>query len=366
MIKLKTPIRHVTVQTLDSETSVQLGDKVPSTTSSVVSNASTSVQTVGEAQPKEEDVPASSAETAEVVSETVEATAEKVEEKIDEKVSEVVEQEPSEELERYISVYGEVLIKASLAKQQIPDGAVLKAHDTFTQTWTLVNNGPVSWPVGTTMKFIAGDNICGTALTTTDSKVETGTSVDFSVLFVAPAGARRYNSYWGLVASDGVRFGPQLWCDFVVQPEEVKPVELQAKEEGKEEVTEEVKEEIKEGEANFEDVLVDLMKSHTSEMIFPTLEKESPSSSVVNVAEASVEAAHEEVLSSAASFTTVADEETAADLGDDDVISEVYSVAELDDELENFISDDEDYEVWDASDDEEFGSSTNGSAGSRA
>ena len=57
LIKLKTPIRNVTVQTLDSESSAPLGDRAPSVASSVVSNASTSVQTVAETQPQKEVVP---------------------------------------------------------------------------------------------------------------------------------------------------------------------------------------------------------------------------------------------------------------------------------------------------------------------
>jgi len=205
-------------------------------------------------------------------------------------------------------------------------------------------------------------------ITVTEAKVKTGTSVDFSVKLVAPAPTRRLSrrviSYWGLFTADGVRFGPQLWCDIEVKVEEVKQVEVV---EPKEEINEEVNEDAKEDNSKIEDDVVDLIKSHTSQMIFPTLEKESPSNSSVNIAEAPVEVSHEEVPSSAASTAAIEEEEElTADQGEDDVISEVYSVDELDDELENFISDDEDYEVWEASDDEEFGSSTNGSTGSRA
>jgi len=119
--------------------------------------------------------------------------------------------------------------------------------------------------------------------------------------------------------------------------------------------------EVKVVESKLEEDVADLITSRTSQMIFPTLDKESPipsaSSSSANIADAPVTVTKEEVPSSTLSTSPAANEDNI----DDDVASEVYSVDELDDELENFISDDEDYEVWDASDDEEFGSSANSS-----
>jgi len=343
-----------------------LGDRAPSVASSVVGNASTSVQTVAEAQPQGEPVPAVPAPIVE--ENNTEEVAEKIEEKNEEKVSEVVEQEPVEEEEQIINERGDVLIIADYVKEAVADGTLYQPGVEFTQTWTLINSGYVTWPAGCTIKFTGGDNMSESEITVTEAKVKTGTSVDFSVKLVAPAPTRRLSrrviSYWGLFTADGVRFGPQLWCDIEVKVEEVKQVEVV---EPKEEINEEVNEDAKEDNSKIEDDVVDLIKSHTSQMIFPTLEKESPSNSSVNIAEAPVEVSHEEVPSSAASTAAIEEEEElTADQGEDDVISEVYSVDELDDELENFISDDEDYEVWEASDDEEFGSSTNGSTGSRA
>lgn len=366
LIKIKTPVRNVTVQTLSSDSSVPLGDRAPSVASSVVSNASTSVQTVAETQPQKEVVPVVSAPT--VGEEITELVTEKVEEKTEEKVSEVIEQESIEEEKQIINERGDVLIIADFVKDAVADGTLYQPGAGFTQTWTLVNSGLVSWPVGCTIKFLGGDNMSGSEMTVTEAKVKTGTNVDFSVKLVAPAPtrrlARRLISYWGLVTANGVRFGPQLWCDIEVKAEELTQPEVEPKavEQPKDEVKEEVNVEVKE-EAGVEikDDIADLIKSHTSQMIFPTLEKESPSNSTANIAEAPVEVTREEIPSSAASSAAVEEELTV----EDDVISEVYSVDELDDELENFISDDEDYEVWEASDDEEFGS-TNGSTGSHA
>lgn len=360
LIKLKTPVRNVTVQTLDNESSAQLGDRAPSVASSVVSNASTSVQTVTETKEVVSVVSASIAEE-----DIAEEVAEKIEEKTEEKVSEVVEQEPIEEEEQIINERGDVLILADYVKEVVADGALYQPGAEFTQTWTLTNSGYVTWPAGCTIKFTGGDDMSASEITVTEAKVKTGTSVDFSVKLVAPAPTRRLNrrviSYWGVFTADGVRFGPQLWCDIEVKTEEVKQLEVEESkvvEQPEDMIKEEVNEEVKEDVSKAVDDVADLIKSHTSQMIFPTLETESPSNSIVNIAD-------NEVPSSAAS-TAAIEEELTADHGEDDVISEVYSVDELDDELENFISDDEDYEVWEASDDEEFGSSTNGSTGSHA
>lgn len=294
----------------------------------------------------------------------------KAEEKLEatvEKIIEEAEAEPVEVEELHINERGDVLIIADFVKQQVADGTVFKAGEEFTQTWTLSNHGYVSWPVGTTIKFIGGDDMSGQDVTVTESKTGSCGTVDFSVKLVAPAPAtRRLISYWGLVTSDGVRFGPQLWCDIEVKPEEPKvqeskvpEIEVAKQEEVKQEEVEESKaEESKVEESNIEDEVADLIKSHTSQMIFPTLEKESPASSSANIAEDPVEVSPSDLQSCDASFKTVIEDHL-----DDDVTSEVYSI---DEELENFISDDEDYEVWEASDDEEFGSSTNGSTGSRA
>jgi len=347
-----------------------------------VSNASTSVQTVAETQPQKEAVPVVSAPTVgeeitEQVTEKVEEKTEekaeekaeeKVEEKTEEKVSEVIEQESIEEEKQIINERGDVLIIADFVKDVVADGTLYQPGAGFTQTWTLVNSGLVSWPAGCTIKFLGGDNMSGSEMTVTETKVKTGTNVDFSVKLVAPAPtrrlARRLISYWGLVTANGVRFGPQLWCDIEVKAEELTQPEVEPKtvEQPKDEVKKEVNAEVKkEAGVEIKDDIADLIKSHASQMIFPTLEKESPSNSTANIAEAPVEVTREEVPPSAASSPDAEAELTV----EDDVISEVYSVDELDDELENFISDDEDYEVWEASDDEEFGS-TNGSTSSHA
>jgi len=267
-IKFKSPVRSVTVQTLDAETSVRMGDRdhgdMRSVTSSVITNASTSVQTIAEVKPTDE----SASSTASLMS----AKAENA--------------EKPEESKEEVKVKQEEMVELKEAQEEVQ---------------------------------------------VEEQKIE-----------------QKEN-----VTEDQVEEQPKNQEE---QKEEgkVEDAEIVEKEEQLEE------KEVKVVESKLEEDVADLITSRTSQMIFPTLDKESPvpsaSSSSANIADAPVTVSKEEVPSTA-STSPAANEDNI----DDDVISEVYSVDELDDELENFISDDEDYEVWDASDDEEFGSSANSS-----
>lgn len=278
-IKFKSPVRSVTVQTLDAETSIRMGDKVTgdirSVSSSVVANASTSVQTIAETKPTEEVADVHSAPQA---SENISAG------KINETVP-LVEQGQTEGDEKTIGESGYVDIESTPTVEQTEEEGQEE-------------------PKGE------------------QNKVE-----QVEVEDTQQAGEQQEGELKG---------------------EEQKKEEEERKEQQTDEdqqVTEELK---------LEDDVTDLIKSHTSQMIFPTLDKESTapsaSGSSANIADVPVELTYEEVPTST----------TNEDHGGDDV-SDVYSVDELDDELENFISDDEDYEVWEASDNEEFGSSSNSS-----
>lgn len=284
-IKFKSPVRSVTVQTLDAETSIRMGDRVTgdirSVSSSVIANASTSVQTIAETNPTEEiaDIHSAPQASAEIsVGKIIEAAP-------------AVEQGQTEKDERSI---GYVDIEST--------PKVIPTEQTVEEEKEEHEGGQI--------------------------KVE------------------------------------QVEVEQIQQVGEQQKGEPKVEEQNKEE--DELKEQQKEGEQQeteelkLEDDVTDLIKSHTSQMIFPTLDKESTapsaSGSSANIADAHVELAYEEVPSSAVSTVTTTNEGHV-----EDDVSDVYSVDELDDELENFISDDEDYEVWEASDNEEFGSSSNSS-----
>ncbi|KAI5811615.1 hypothetical protein DFH27DRAFT_621097, partial [Peziza echinospora] len=323
LIKFKSPVRNVTVQTMDSDTSVELGDQV------AASNSSTSVQTVADVQPTEEtiteELPSASKPEESPIQKCLDSTS-------DSDNSQTVEAPAVETFavadpESYITERGDVLIFGLYLQQDIADGSIFTAGEKFTQTWVVRNDGFVSWPVGTTLTFSGGDNMSGTVVTVTDVKVESGKEFDFSVEFVVPVHTSgRLISYWSLCTADGIRFGPQLWCDIA----EV--------EEAEEEVEEEVEE-----EAEAEAVTEALAASHVSEMIFPTLDTEAPALNPNTALPTESTAA---IPATAAVAPSTLDDVS-------DTVSEGYSIDDEDD-LENFISDEEDYEVLMASDDEEF------------
>ena len=158
------------------------------------------------------------------------------------------------------------------------------------------------------------------ALTTNtiNRPVEQSEEVDFSVSMRTPTREGKAISYWRLKTEDGTPFGHRLWCDVNVC-KTVKNEEVVEQKAATDKCKDEPKSEIKQEEAH----------PKTSQMIFPTLEKESPVSST-----------HEAQPSSAVPVT-------AATLSpaEQDLLEDVESL-ELDDESsdEGFLTDEE-YEL---------------------
>jgi next-to-BRCA1 protein 1 len=341
---------------MDSDTSVELGDHaLVAAVESLTTNASTSVQTVADVQPTEdtitEELPSTSKSEESPIQKCLDSTS-------DSDNSQTVETPAVEILavadtETYITERGDVLIFGLYIRQDIADGSIFTAGEKFTQTWVVRNDGFVSWPVGTTLTFSGGDNMSGTVVTVTDFKVESGKEFNFSVDFVAPVHTSgRLISYWSLCTADGIRFGPQLWCDIGVKEKEIAVKEVEVVEAPKEEKIVEKADEprevvtvVSETEEEAEAVPEALAASHVSEMIFPTLDTEAP---VPNPNTAPPTESTSAIPDTAAVAPSTLDDVS-------DTVSEGYSIDDEDD-LENFISDEEDYEVLMASDDEEFGS----------
>lgn len=345
LIKFRTPIRSVTVQTVqDGQTSNPMGDPIPQPRAT---NSSTSVQTVAEVKPVEEVIAPSKEEVAKTeASAVVEASGAEVKEK-----------------DVYVNDRGVVLLSAHYIEETIADGSVFKAGTSFTQTWTLSNEGTIDWPAGTSLHFIGGDHMGATDITSTTAPVQPGQRASFSVNLTAPHFVdRNAIGYWGLITPCGVRFGQQLWVEIEVarqvkeEPKDVNTASVSApaaKEEDKLVVGLESVHPVKTEEDKASQDL--LTASHTSEMIFPTLDKES------NVASADASVAslvHDAVPSTSSAPAPVALSTTdSAPLQFDDVSDIVSDYSIGDDDLEVFISDDEDFEVLTASDDEDFSSS---------
>lgn len=243
-------------------------------------------------------------------------------------VQTVVDLQPSEVIKAELSEKSEVSsvseakeeLVANFVRDTVRDGTILPASCVFEQTWTLRNGGNVAWPAGCTVKYVGGDNMCAVdpehpasvhelvsaaESTTCYTEVAPGQEFGFTVLMRTPNRAGKVISYWRLTGPSGLKFGHRLWCDVNV----AAPV---MKEEVREEVEEEAEEEVKPEE--------------TSQMIFPTLEKESPATSI-----------HEELP---------VETPEVAELADDDFLDVE------DDETEDGFMTDEEYDILDASDEE--------------
>lgn len=300
LIKFKTPIRNVSVTTMGDHDNGQplpvMGDraavrrtssKSTETTPAPSANAATQVQTVVDLKPSE------------------------VEKSVEE--PEPLSEKPVEED-----------LVAHFVRDAVQDGTVLAPNTVFEQTWVLRNGGSKPWPAGCTVKFVGGDNMCAVdpehpasvhelvsaaESTTCYTEVAPGQESGFTVLMRTPSRPGKVISYWRLTGPSGFKFGHRLWCDVTVS----EPVEV--KKENEEEVveTEEIKEEEK------------------SQMIFPTLEKESPTTSI-----------HEEV---AVAKEPINDTDDFEDLASED------NELEDDDTEDGFLTDEE-YDILDASDEE--------------
>ena len=255
LIKFRTPVRNVSVTTFgekdNGEAMKTMGDQIPQTSSKSTettpassANAATQVQTLAETKP--------------MVIRTVPAPIkeEPKEVKVPEDAKQVVE------LERVPSP-APLTFEAHFVRDTILDGSKLPADRLVHQVWVLRNPGPLPWPSGCSVKYIGGDNMLNiesnhpastsdldkaTQSNTISRPVGVGEEVCFSVTLKTPKRPGKAISYWRLKTADGIPFGHKLWCDIDVV-------------EAKEEETD--------------------AKVEQSQMIFPTLEKESPASSTV-------------------------------------------------------------------------------------
>ena len=328
LIKFRTPVRNVSVTTFgekeNGEAMATMGDKLHQTSSKSTettpaapsANAATQVQTVAEVKPteqiKEEPLPT-----------------------VKEEPAPVIKQEPKKESR----VLSPPPLVAQFVRDKIVDGSALPAGQKVVQIWVMRNPGPMPWPAGCRVTFTGGDNMLNIDSTRTgsisdldkatqsnvvDRVVGVGEEVYFSVLLKMPQRTGKAISYWRLKTADGMPFGHKLWCDVEIEEpvSQVKagPVKVE-KEEPQSQVSEVPKQE------------------HESQMIFPTLEKESPESSTYVVSSENAEAP-----------STVATE-------DREVLEDLEGLELDDDETDDGFLTDEEYEILDMGSNEE---ATNG------
>jgi next-to-BRCA1 protein 1 len=280
LIKFKTPIRNVHVTTTDNTNTV-MGDIPESETKPkekaeavvTATDTATQVQTIADVKPTEEFA---------AVPEQHNSV-----EKLEEQTARAEDNVPE-------------VLSATFCGDSIADGTVLPVGQEFSQTWYMKNTGKSSWPVGVTVKFVGGDYMflktdadCLNA-TVTETEVKPGETATFSVNLSATWPANKsYISYWRLTASDGTRFGDNIWCNINVSElsAPVSVTEQQTKEEDHEEDrhseayssesvvdADSVRDDGFKGEKEgFEHAAENMVRSQaSSEMVFPKLEVESP------------------------------------------------------------------------------------------
>jgi len=313
VIKIKTPIRHVSISTIhESENGQelgQLGDRrlakhaSTETNRTTSTNAATQVQTVAEVLPAEEEPVAPS---------TWRATEPKTATPAD--------------------------LQAWYESDSTPDGSNFGPKRFVSQSWTLRNPGPETWPAGCAVHYIGGDDMrnldahhpssvssmdLANRSNVLEESLEPGKTAVFRVLLKSPAREGRYISYWRLKTPDGMPFGHKLWVDINVKDTSIElpirtavsiePQQGTVKDEGAEETN-------------------GPQDQQSSTMIFPKLDKESPVSSIHDVSETAPESA------------TAKPEEH-------DLLDDVESL-ELEDESDDGFLTDEEYDVLDASDED--------------
>lgn len=217
LIKFKTPVRNVSVTTMDEKVNnsiTALGDRRPVSRRSTATetapvapstNAATQVQTIVDMRPSAEP-----------------AKKEKI--AIQDLLSEPIQEKPiiakSENLSQSLD--------AHFIRDTVVDGSKICAGQQFVQIWTLRNPGPNAWPAGCSVRHVGGDNMLNIDNTRPLSQaeladasesnlvgapVQVGEEVSFRVVMRAPQRQGTAISYWRLKTADGIPFGHRLWCD---------------------------------------------------------------------------------------------------------------------------------------------------------
>ncbi|PLB51717.1 ZZ type zinc finger domain protein [Aspergillus steynii IBT 23096] len=320
MVMLKTPVRNVTVSTLQEDRldkpAASLGDPVQN---------STPTQAVSTPPVPETPAQETTSEKAAIKEEQIVSDSPSTDSV---KADELPTGDPA-------SSY-----QAFFIRDTIPDGSVVSPNKVFQQTWTLYNPGPLAWPVGSDVRFVGGDsmfnvdtnhplslNSISAAMESNklSAPLEPGQSADFTVTLKAPGRVGTAISYWRLKLSNGMPFGHRLWCDIQVRDDDstVNPAPSESKT-----VEENAHQEITPTAADREN------ERSGSQMIFPKLEKESPESST-----------HEGVVTAPAAPPL----STASER---DVLEDVENLTLGDDDTEAGFLTDEEYDILDASDQE--------------
>jgi next-to-BRCA1 protein 1 len=217
LIKFKTPVRNVSVTTMDEKVNnsvTALGDRQPVSRRSTATetapvapstNAATQVQTIVDMRPSAEPL-----------------KKEKI--AIQDLLSESIQEKPVVAKSQNLTQS----LDAHFIRDTIIDGSKICAGQQFVQIWTLRNPGPNAWPAGCSVRHVGGDNMLNidnsrplsqaeladaSESNVVGAPVQVGEEVSFRVVMRAPQRQGTAISYWRLKTADGLPFGHRLWCD---------------------------------------------------------------------------------------------------------------------------------------------------------
>jgi next to BRCA1 gene 1 protein len=228
-------------------------------------------------------------------------------------------------------------LQAWYESDSTPDGSNFLPNRLVSQSWTLRNPGPDTWPAGCAVYFIGGDDmrnvdnkrpasvydlVLASRSNVLEEGLEPGKTAVFTVMLKSPIRAGRAISYFRVKTPEGRPFGHKLWVDINVKEPSVDPP-IATPVMGSKKAT--VEEENEKADEKSEE-------QEGSTMIFPKLDKESPVSSVHDVS------------------GTVVDE--AAPSHDEHSILDDVESLELESESDDGFLTDEEYDVLDASDED--------------
>jgi hypothetical protein len=98
----------------------------------------------------------------------------------------------------------------------IPDGTLMKEGETFTKTWSVINNGGCAWAPGFTFNNVGGDAMRGKSLRLTEP-VPVGAKHELSIQLTVPSGQNGLiQSSWRMADKNRTFFGDTLSVNIAV------------------------------------------------------------------------------------------------------------------------------------------------------
>lgn len=99
----------------------------------------------------------------------------------------------------------------------IEDGSEIKAGESFTKTWKLLNTGSCYWTEDYQLVFVSGEAMNASSPLPLGTTVFSKKEIEMSVEMVAPDVAGPYIGYWQLQMPDGYPVG-WLWVEILAVP----------------------------------------------------------------------------------------------------------------------------------------------------